>query len=75
MNKRNRKQLKDMLDKTSNYYVLITCSEPTEDGQIEVEMTYQGDAALASYLIQGAQGFLDQEENDFQTKAIIESFQ
>ena len=37
-------------------YVLITCSEPSEDGKIEVEMTYEGDAVLAAYLIESAQG-------------------
>ncbi len=39
-------------------YVLITCSEPSEDGKIEVEMTYEGDATLAEYLLQSAQGRL-----------------
>ena len=37
-------------------YVLITCSEPSEDGKIEVEMTYEGDSVLAAYLIESAQG-------------------
>lgn len=41
-------------------YVLITCSKPTADGKMEVEMTYEGDRILASYLVQSAQGLLDQ---------------
>lgn len=45
-------------------YVLITCSEPSEDGKIEVEMTYEGDAVLAAYLIESAQGQFD-NHNEF----------
>lgn len=41
-------------------YVLITCREPSEGGEMEVEMTYKGDAILASYLLQGAQSYIDQ---------------
>lgn len=62
MNKRSRKHLQEVLDKDPSCYVLITCGQPSEDGQMQVEMTYQGDATLASYLIQGAQLFIDQEE-------------
>lgn len=62
MNKRSRKHLQEVLDKDPSCYVLITCGQPSEDGQMQVEMTYQGDASLASYLIQGAQLFIDQVE-------------
>lgn len=58
---RSRKQLQEQPDNKASCYVLITCSEPSDDGQMEVEMTYKGDAALASYLIQGAQSIIDQE--------------
>lgn len=63
MNKRSRKHLQEALDKNPSCYVLITCGQPSEDGQMQVEMTYQGDAALAAYLLQGAQLFIDQEED------------
>jgi hypothetical protein len=63
MNKRSRKHLQEALDKNPSCYVLITCGQPSEDGQMQVEMTYQGDATLASYLLQGAQVFIDQEED------------
>jgi hypothetical protein len=62
MNKNSRKRLQAVLNKNPSCYVLITCGQPSEDGQMQVEMTYQGDAALAAYLIQGAQFFIDQEE-------------
>lgn len=43
--------------------VLITCGEPSEDGQMDVKMTYEGDATLASYLLQGAQSMMDEQED------------
>ena len=39
--------------------ILISCLEPTEDGQIHVEMTCEGDEILASYLLENAQSILD----------------
>lgn len=54
--------LKKALAKNHACYVLITCTEPSADGKMEVEMTYEGDACLASYLIESAQGSIDLEE-------------
>lgn len=54
--------LKKVLSKNKACYVLITCGEPSEDGKMEVEMTYEGDACLAAYLIESAQGFIPQDE-------------
>lgn len=54
--------MQDVLDKDPSCYVLITCGQPSEDGEMQVEMTYQGDISLASYLLQGAQIFIDQED-------------
>lgn len=62
MNKKSRKHLQEVLDKDPSCYVLITCGKPSPDGNMQVEMTYQGDTSLASYLIQGAQFYIDQEE-------------
>ena len=64
MKKRSRKHLQEVLDNDPSCFVLITCGQPSEDGQMQVEMTYQGDATLASYLIQGAQSFIDQEDDE-----------
>lgn len=46
-------------------YVLITCGKPAADGKMSVEMTYEGDPTLASYLLENAQGFIDPEEGAF----------
>lgn len=62
MDSSDRKRVQKVLDKEACCYVLITCGEPSEDGEMNVEMTYQGDPATASYLLQGAQFYIDQEE-------------
>lgn len=59
------------LSKSSVCYVLITCEEASADGNMQVEMTYEGDAALASYLLQGAQAQIEQdEERDGEQKIV-----
>lgn len=46
-------------------YILITCTIPKEEnGKLNVEMSYDGDPALASYLIQGAQNFFEDQEDE-----------
>lgn len=62
MDKKSRKHVQDALAKNPSCYVLITCGKPSEDGELQVEMTYEGEASVASYLLQGAQFFMDQEE-------------
>lgn len=62
MKPNKQKQLRDRLSKNHACYVLITCGEPTDDGNMQVEMTYEGDASLAAYLLQGAQSFIDEHE-------------
>jgi hypothetical protein len=55
--------LKDTLAKNHLCYVLITCDKPSIDGELKVEMTYEGDVSLASYLLHGAQDFIDDQQN------------
>jgi len=45
-------------------YVLITCKEPAEDGDMQVEMTCEGDENLIDYLISNVQEFFKSENND-----------
>ncbi len=35
-------------------YVLLTCSAPDENGKMQVEMQYEGDETLASFLVENA---------------------
>lgn len=60
-----QKLLRDTLAKKHACYVLITCAEPTDDGDMQVEMTYEGDAALAAYLLQGAQSIIDEKDDSY----------
>lgn len=56
------KRIKQSLAKPHACYILITCDEPTDDGFMQVEMTYAGDASVAAYLLEGAQSFIHDEE-------------
>ncbi len=38
-------------------YVLITCEAPNEKGQMNVEMSYEGDIDLAALLVDHAQSY------------------
>lgn len=42
-------------------YVLVTCRPTRQAGRMEVEVSYEGDPDLASYLVDGAQGYLENE--------------
>jgi hypothetical protein len=64
MDSKDKKRIRQTLSKKHICYVLITCSEPSEDGNMEVEMVYEGDAALASYILHGAQIQMDTDEEE-----------
>ena len=57
-------RIRKLLSKKYVGYVLITCKPPEKSGGMQVEMTYEGDVALASYLLEGARGYLDEEDCD-----------
>jgi hypothetical protein len=57
-------RIRKLLSKNYVGYVLITCKPPERSGSMQVEMTYEGDVALASYLLEGARSYLDEEELD-----------
>ncbi|MCH9627041.1 MAG: hypothetical protein S4CHLAM2_06750 [Chlamydiales bacterium] len=42
--------------------IVITCGQPSADGKMSVEMSYEGDPILASYLLENAQGFIEHDE-------------
>ncbi len=62
MEKRAQVNAKKLLEEQHACYVLITCGHPTDDGKMEVELTYDGDPTLAAYLLQNAQEFIEPEE-------------
>lgn len=62
MNNADQKRIMKKLAKENVCYVLITCGVPEDDGNMQVKMSFEGDAALASYLVNGAQAFFDEQE-------------
>ena len=55
-------EVRDMLrDHTG--YVLVTCRRSSKKkDSLEVELSFEGDPDLASYLVDGAQGYFENEE-------------
>lgn len=52
-------KIKRSLKEVHACYVLITCSEPSQEGQMEVEMSYEGDESLAAFLVDNASQVFD----------------
>ncbi|HEX2579971.1 MAG TPA: hypothetical protein VHK67_06190 [Rhabdochlamydiaceae bacterium] len=52
-------EIRKVLSKNNTCYVLITCTEASKDGKMEVEMTYGGDPVLAAYLVESAQNIIE----------------
>ena len=48
-------EIRKSLSKNNACYVLITCADPSSDGKMDVQMFYDGDEILASYLVDSAQ--------------------
>lgn len=44
--------------------IKISCNEPSEDGQMHVEMTCEGDEVLAAFLLENAQSILSDKFAD-----------
>lgn len=57
-------QLRNELDKDFMGYVLITCAEPSEDGKMQIELSFGGDTTLASYLVDSAKEFFEGQEEE-----------
>lgn len=63
MDEESQKKILEILSKPTACYVLVTASEPSDEGEMQVDMTYEGDPALAAYLLEGAQRFIDDHED------------
>jgi hypothetical protein len=57
----NYEKLMELLAKEHSCFILITCDNKSSDGNMNVNMTYEGDPALASYLLDGAKARVDAE--------------
>ena len=65
--KKNRvdlsKGLLQQLAKTHKCYILITCGEPSPEGEMQVEMSYEGDQYLAMFLLENAYAHFQKQLN------------
>lgn len=52
-------EVRHALAKDHACFVLITCGAPSDEGKMQVEMIFDGDPALAAYLIESAQGLIE----------------
>lgn len=57
-------KLRSLLDKDYMGYVLITCAEPSDEGKLQVELSFGGDSTLASYLVESAKGFFEAQDEE-----------
>lgn len=53
--------------------IMITCGAPDSTGNMQVEMTYEGDSVLAAYLLENAQSFVFQEKLPSPTITLMDS--
>lgn len=44
-------------------FIIITCAPPSEDGKIQVEMTYEGDPFVILYILKKAQEQFEQNHD------------
>ena len=55
----DKEQIKKTLKEQCVCYVLITCSSPSNDGKMEVEMSFEGEEDLAALLVENAAQVFD----------------
>lgn len=56
-------QIQEYLEKHFASYVLVTCSKPSVQGQMQAELSHYGEVALVNYLVDSACRILLDEEN------------
>lgn len=61
-------KIKKVLGDKCACFVLITCTEPSNDGKMEVEMNYEGDESLAAFLVENATQVFDERLNQRESK-------
>lgn len=62
MKKSIHEEIREKIGDNTACYVLITCDQPSNSGDMNVELSYDGDPVLAEFLIHGAQNYFDQPE-------------
>jgi len=52
-------KIKNTIGNQCACFVLITCSAPSAEGKMEVQMHFEGDESLASFLVENAAQVFD----------------
>lgn len=55
----DHEKMKQLVTKNHLSYILITCSQPSEEGKMDVEMSCEGDDDLIDLLMQNAMSRLE----------------
>ena len=63
-------RIKKTLSKQHPCYVLITCNTPMKNGLMNVEMSYEGDVALAALMIDGAREIIQEHIEEEMTGSL-----
>ncbi|MCP5505706.1 MAG: hypothetical protein H7A38_02355 [Chlamydiales bacterium] len=53
----NISKLKEALAREGLSFLLITCTEPSKEGKMDVEMDYEGDRDLIAFLMKSAENY------------------
>lgn len=53
----NISKLKEALAREDLSFVLITCTKPSEEGKMDVQMDYEGDRDLIAFLMKNAENY------------------
>ena len=56
-------KIKKALGPQYKYFILLACSEPDEEGKMDVEMNYEGDENLVAFLLDNASQMFDSPTN------------
>lgn len=65
-----KEEMQQFLEDKYEAFVLITCSEADEKGQMQVDMKYKGDEDLVSYLLQGGSQVFENHEEDIKKDSL-----
>ena len=62
----SQEEIQAALSEDNLGYVLVTCSRPNEQGDMQVEFSYDGEEILAGYLLDSARSVIDDKLNQSQ---------
>lgn len=71
MTREEQEQIAATLSRNHECYILITCDAPSDNGEMNVQMTYEGDATVAAFLLEGAQSVIAEHTSTLSPSKIV----